>query len=105
MLKTSESLEQANEHPLTTGEFLRYLGIRLLMATIQGYSTVEFWDYSGTMKSQEEGACPYNLKDYMSLKQFKAITSCLVFTQDNPPAFRDKFWQIQEMVRECVCVC
>jgi hypothetical protein len=70
------------------------------MATIQGYLTAEFWDYSGMMKSQEEGACPYNLKDYMSFKRFQVITSCLVFTQDNPPAFRDKFWQIREMVRE-----
>mgnify|MGYP000232579220 FL=1 len=70
------------------------------MATIQGYGQAEFWDYSGVAKSQEEGACPYNLKDYMSFKRFQAITSCLVFTQDNPPTFRDKFWQIREMVCE-----
>ena len=98
--KTSDALEKNNSHPLTISEFLRYLGIHLLMATIQGFGQVEFWDYSGVAKSQEEGACPYNLKDYMSFKRFQAITSCLVFTQDNPPTFRDKFWQIREMVRE-----
>ena len=50
--------------------------------------------------SQEEGACPYNLKDYMTYKRLQAITSCFVFAKDNPPAFWDKFWQIREMVRE-----
>ncbi len=70
MRKTSDALEEKNAHPLTIGEFLRYIGIRLLMATIQGYGQAEFWDFSGMMKSQEEGACPYNLKDYMSFKQF-----------------------------------
>lgn len=98
--KTSDELEKCNGHPLTIGELLRYIGIRLLMATIQGYGTAEFWDYSGVAKSQEEGACPYNLKDYMTFKRFQAITSCLVFTKDNPPAFRDRFWQIREMVSE-----
>ena len=82
------------------GEFLCYIGIRLLMATNQGYSTAEFWDYTGVARSQEEGACPYNLKDYTTFKHFQAITSCFVFTNDNPPTFRDKFWQIRELVRE-----
>ena len=51
------------------GEFLRYIGICLLMATIQGYEQAEFWDYSGVARSQEEGACPYNM-----IKRFQAIT-------------------------------
>jgi hypothetical protein len=96
----SDALEGENAHPLTIGEFLCYLGIRLLMATIQGYSTAEFWDYTGLARSQEEGACPYNLKDNMTYKRFQATTSCFVYTKDNPPIFRDKFWQIRETVQE-----
>jgi hypothetical protein len=70
------------------------------MATIQGCPMAEFWDYTGVARSQEEGACPNNLKDYKTYKRFQAITLCFVFTKDNPPTFRDKFWQIREMVRE-----
>ena len=70
MRKTSDALEGENAHPMKICEFLCYFGIRRMMATIQGYGQAEFWDFSGMMKSQEEGACPYNLKDYMSFKQF-----------------------------------
>lgn len=34
----------------------------------------------------------------MTQTRFLAITASLVFTSEQPPAFRDKFWQIREMV-------
>ena len=34
--KTSAALEPENGHPLTLGELLRYIGIHLLMVTLQG---------------------------------------------------------------------
>ncbi len=40
--KMSAALERENGHPLTLGELLRYLSIRLLMATIQGWASSEF---------------------------------------------------------------
>jgi hypothetical protein len=97
---TSAVLERENGHPLTLGELLCYLGIRLLMAMLQGWASSKFWDYSGIARPQEDGSCPYNLRNYMTYKRFKHITSCLVFMSAQPPAFRDKFWQIREMVWE-----
>jgi hypothetical protein len=97
---TSAALERENGHPLTLGELLRYLGIRLLMATLQGWASSEFLDYSGIARLQEVGSCPYNLWNYMTYKRFKHITSCLIFTSAQPPTFHDKFWQIREMVQE-----
>jgi hypothetical protein len=96
--KTSASLETEKGHPLTLGELMRYIGIRLLMATVQGWATSEFWDYSGVQRPQEDGPCPYNFRTVMSQRRFLAITASLVFTSEQPPAFRDKFWQIREMV-------
>ena len=70
------------------------------MATVQGWATSEFWDYSGVQRPQEDGPCPYtyNFRTVMSQRGFLAITASLVFTSEQPPAFRDKFWQIREMV-------
>jgi hypothetical protein len=88
---TSAALERENGHPLMLGELLRYLGIRLLMATLQGWASSEFWDYSGIARPQEDGSCPYNLWNYMTYRRFKHITMNVVFTSVQPPAFRDKF--------------
>jgi len=98
--KTSASLEAEKGHPLTLGELMRYIGIRLLMATVSGWTTDEFWDYSGLQRPQEDGPCPYNFRTFMTLTRFKTITTRLHFTSEQPPAYRDKFWQIREMVRE-----
>jgi hypothetical protein len=40
--KMSNELEIRNRHSLTLSEIMRFIGIRLLMATIQGWSTSEF---------------------------------------------------------------
>jgi hypothetical protein len=35
---------------------------------------------------------------YMSRRLFVAITSALRFTLSNPPTFRDKFWEVRDMI-------
>jgi hypothetical protein len=98
--KTLALLETGKGHPLTLGELMRYIGMCLLMATLQGWTVAEFWDYSGIQRPQEDGPCPYNFRTMMTYTRFNAIMASLVFTSAQLPAFRDKFWQIREMVRE-----
>jgi hypothetical protein len=40
--KTLASIEAAKGHPLTLGELMWYIGIRVLMATVQGWTTSKF---------------------------------------------------------------
>ena len=101
--KTNEALkaDNAGALPLSLGKFIHYLGMRLVMALFhfQGWALEEFWDYSGVIRPQEEGLCPVNFQNIMSKRRFLAITKCLVFTSAPPPTFRDKFWEVREMIR------
>ena len=99
LAKTNESIESGNSPPLSLGELMRYLGMRLLMSTLQGWSLEEYWCYEPLQRPQEEGPCPYNFRNYMSKKRFKMITDNLVFTDAAAPSFRDKFWQVRQMVK------
>ena len=95
----SAELKRENSLPLTLGELMRYIGMRLLMSTLQGWSMEEYWYYDPVPRPQEEGPCPYNFKEYMHKRRFFAITKCLTFTDAIPPAYRDKFWQVRQMIR------
>ena len=70
-------LERENDHPLTLSELLRYLGICLLMVTLQGWVLSKFWDYSGIARLHEDGPCPCNHRNYMTYKQFSTSRRAL----------------------------
>jgi hypothetical protein len=74
LVLTSAELERANSPPLMLGELMQYIGMRLLMLTLQGWSMEEVWYYDPVPRPQEEGPCPYNFKGYMGKKRFQAIT-------------------------------
>ena len=99
LVLTSAALEKENSAPLTLGELMRYVGMRFLMSTLQGWSVDEYWNYDHVQRPQEEGPCPYNFKGYMGKKRFHLITKCLTFTDATPPPYRDKFWQVRQMIR------
>jgi hypothetical protein len=80
LAKTSECMEYGNSPPLTLGELMQFLGMRLLMSMLQGWSIDEYWCYKPLQRLQEEGPCPYNFRTYMSKKRFLLITQSLVFT-------------------------
>ncbi len=81
---------------LSYGEFLRWLGIHLLMSTCKGYSRKDYWSLKPI--SPFEGA-PYRMNEYMSHKRFEEILSHFSFTSKDPPSYRDKFWEIREMIK------
>jgi hypothetical protein len=96
---TSAELETANSPPLMLGELMRFIGMHLLISTLQGWTSDEYWYYDPFPKPQEDGPCPYNFKLVMAKRRFLSITRCLVFTDIPPPLYRDKFWQVRQMIK------
>lgn len=78
------------------GEFLRWLGLWFLMATIQGPSRIDFWRKDPI--SIFEGA-PFRLGDYMSRNRFDDILKGLEFMSEDPPPYKDKFFRIRDIVK------
>lgn len=95
---TNKSLATQGEAEVTLGELLRYLGLWMLMATVGGFSRDDFW--SDSVHDEEDKPCPYNFKKYMTQRRFRLITEHLRFTDVTPPTYKDKFWQVRQMIKE-----
>ena len=85
------------ENHVTLGEFLRWLGIWLLLATMNGFSRVEFW--SEKPIDRRNGA-PYRFNDLMSGRRFSEILTNLCYTDRQAPSFCDRFWEVRQIVQE-----
>ena len=87
---------QCDKHRSTTyGEFLHWIGLWFLMATINSPDHRDFW-------SLGEVDCfvgaPMRLQNFMSRKRFEVILKALAITARQPPAFRDRFWVVREVL-------
>ena len=93
--QTNICLQEEKHHPVSYGEFLHWLGLWFLMATINGPECMDFW-------SMGEVECfvgaPMRLGTFMSRKQFEAILEALAITARQPPAFSDCFWEVREII-------
>ena len=89
--QTNICLQEEKHRPVSYGEFLRWLGLWFLMATINSQDCMEF-------RSMGEVDCfigaPLRLGPFMSRKRFEAILKALAITARQPPAFRDRFWEV-----------
>ena len=98
---TNSALLAVNAAQTTYGELLRYIGMMLLMSCYMK-SPDYFWRASaraGDCSEDEENDVPsFTFNRYMSRRRYLAITAALRFTTKPPPSFRDKFWQIREMI-------
>ena len=82
---------------ITFGELLRFIGIRLKIASIGGgFKVDDFW--SAADFDEDNNPCPYNFRNKMSRSRFRAITAALSFTDRPKPAFVDKFWEVRQIV-------
>ena len=93
-LVITESNKAHSELHLTFGEFLRFLGLKLFMATCANYNRREFWSSNPI----NEFGAPYRFNDYMSWRRFETIMKCLTFTSRKPPPYKDRFWEVREMI-------
>ena len=92
---TNKNLVEQSNNQLTYGEFLCWLGLWFLMATMIGPQHNEFWAMYPI--NAFKGA-PLCLGLWMSWAHFNAILQALSFTGQDPPAYLDKFWEVQEMI-------
>ena len=93
--QTNLHLRKEKHCPISYGEFLHWLGLWFHMSTINSPDHTEFW-------SMGEVDCfigaPLRLGSFMSRNQFEANLKALAITARQPPAFRDRFWEVQEML-------
>ena len=66
------------------------------MATINGPEHQEFWSLG---EIDWFAGAPMRLGTYMSRKRFDAILKALSITSCDPPAFKDHFWEICEILK------
>jgi hypothetical protein len=93
LVKTNKNLSQE----LTMRELIRYLGLRLSMASVGGgFSTNEF--FSTEPFHPVNNTWPYNFRSKMSKKCFKQITAALSFTNKAKPTYKDRFWEVRQMI-------
>ena len=79
--ETNKSLQGKD---VSYGEFLRFLGIWFLMATLQGFQRRDFW--SSKTITVYDGA-PYRFGSFMSRIRFEDILRNLKYTNEVPPAY------------------
>jgi Transposase IS4 len=84
-----------NGHLVSWGEFLRWLGMWHLMASEFGSSRRDYW--SVAPPDRFDGA-PFRLDDIMSRNRFEAIMKAIKLTNNPPPSYRDRFWEIRDLV-------
>jgi hypothetical protein len=78
------------------GEFLRWIGLWFLMATIQGPARHEFWKLDPI---NIFAGAPFRLNEYMSRNRFEDILGALTYTSSNPPNYIDKFFRIRGLLQ------
>jgi hypothetical protein len=75
-------------------EFLLFIGIWLLMGIIQGPDRKEFWSLEPI--SRHVGA-PFRITE-MSRSRFDEIVRCLRYTDDMPPTYCDRFFEVRKLI-------
>ena len=93
--QTNICLVKEKHLPVSYGEFLCWLGLWFLMVTINGPDNMDF-------SSMGEVDCfigaLLRLGSFMSSKWFEVILKALAITARQPPAFRDHFWEVREII-------
>ena len=81
--------------PISYGELLSWLGLWILMSTVDGSDRRSFWSMKEPNKF--DGA-PFQLNEYMSRKRFEEILGAITYTTNNPPAMLDRFWEVRGLI-------
>ena len=76
-------------------EFLRWIRIWFLLATVDGHTRKEFWDCETIDRCFAEA--PFTVHNLITLTRFNFFTNKLYYTLDPQPNYRDKFHAIQAL--------
>jgi Transposase IS4 len=80
---------------LSYGEFLKWLGVWFLMATIQGPSRHDYWRNA---KIDMFSGAPYRFNHLIKRSRFDSILSALTLTDNTPPLYVDRFFQVRQLI-------
>lgn len=78
-------------------EFLRFIGLLLLMASVQVGCDRRAW-FEDTKPSEFEGA-PFRLHKYMARTRFECILNTLRYTNQPPPVYKEKFHRVRDLLK------
>ena len=79
------------EESLTFGELLRWIGVLVLMSTVNGSDRRSFW---AAREIDIYYGAPFRLTNIMSRILFEAILSAITYTNPNPPAYVNRFGEV-----------
>ena len=79
------------EDDVTYGVFLQWIGIWVLMSTVDGVDHQLFW-LTKTVDAFENA--PFRLTPFMSRSDFEKILNNLGYTKEEAPEFHDCFWEV-----------
>ena len=84
-------------HNVEFGEMLRWIGIWLLLSTTVRLDRKKFWS---TAAVDRESGAPFRLNDLMLNKRFETILQNIMYTDVDPPQYKDRFWEVRQMIDE-----
>ena len=90
------NLNKEMEEEVTYGELLRFMRIRLKIATTVGFQRRDFW------AENENGLrnAPFNFNRLMTRDRFEEILKKLSFTKANQPTYKDRIFEHREIESE-----
>ena len=81
------------EEEVVYGEFLWWIGIWVLMSTVDGADHHSFWS------SKNVDGAPFHLTPFMSHRLFEKILYNIGYMKEDPPQYCDCFWEVQTMLQ------
>ena len=90
--ETNKSIEG---EPVTYRELLCWIGLWIIMSTCDGSDRCSFW--SNKNPDIFEG-CHFCLQQFMSRYRFEGILTAIKYTNNNPPAYKDRFWEVHQLL-------
>ena len=94
--KMNEVLGETVE-PLTLGEFIRFIGLWLMMSCFSGIERKSWWSQTVPTMDRAHGA-PYRFNSFMTRNRFDAIVAALRYTDQPVPQFQDRFFQVWQLI-------
>ena len=91
LVETNKKLKE----PLSYGEPIQWIGIWVLLSTVDGSDRCSFW--SSKDVDMYEGA-PFCLSSVMTRNRFEIILSAMMYMSNEPPVYVDQFWEVRQLI-------
>ena len=91
----SETNKTISGDPLSYGELLQWIGLWVLMSTVDGSDRRAFWS---THEIDIFEGAPFHLACFMTWNRFENILNNMKYTSTCTPSFHDCFWEVRYML-------